>query len=103
MATYKTFMTDKYHPIELHVSFHPGTLLVTSDEPFEMRDALKHIELTMSDVLKKQYPEHWDYIMVHENYGEFLTAGSPQMMECGWRFSFDMVGRQTSLTLSGVR
>lgn len=103
MSTYKTFMTGKYPPVELHVSFHPRTLLVTSDEPFEMEEALKHIESTMSDVLQKQFPTDWDYIMVHENYGEFLTPGSPQIMECGWKFNYEMSGGQTSLTLSGVR
>lgn len=104
MSVYKIFIpSSPYYNVELSIEFKPDTLSISSKDFFDMHDALKHVEKSMADVLEASYPEDWKLIMLDEKYGQFLTIGSPQMMECGWNFNYEVTDTQTSVTVTGLR
>ncbi len=101
---YKTFITSSpYYDIELCVDFKPNSLTITAVDLFDMNKVLRRVEETLADILERSYPKNWKLIMLDEKYGQFLTMGSLQMMECCWKFNYEVTNSRTMLKITGLR
>lgn len=85
----------------MKIQFNDNNIVVTSSEPYLLYDLMDFAEKHI-DQAKDKYPKDWHYIMECEDYGRFFADGSPQIGECGWKFTYIMTATETSLTISGL-
>lgn len=88
---------------ELQVTIENNKLEIKSDNYFDIQEALDAVETQLTNVLVESFPKDYEFIMKEEDYGKFLTLGSPQIMECGWKITHHIESDTTSLTISNIQ
>lgn len=77
-----------------------STIFLTMED---LLDALNTADGDVADAILEAMPEDYDYIMNEEDYGTLFGMGSPQVHECGWKFTYETDVRVSRLTVTGFR
>jgi hypothetical protein len=86
----------------LEVAFSKHAIDIKSDHAFDISTALKAVDTELANELREQFPKDYAFIVDDEDYGSFLTLGSPQIEECGWHVDYHTESGFTSLSVTGI-